>query len=295
MLEPLAIRAPDHLGDATMAVPAMRGLALAAPGSTVYGPGFLRGLLDALGFPEVALEPATVVPGGGTGVLFKPSFRAAWRWRHLPRRVGLVGNLRAGLLTDPLAAVASEHRRDGYARIAAHLGAPVTAARRERAGPAGTGGAPRFLALNPWSPTATVRWPGFRELADLLSDEIPVVFFAGPGEERAVRAIAGPHPVKAGLALPDFAAALDGCALFVSNDSGAAHFADAAGVPVLVVHGSTDPALTGTGAAVTGGPIWCGPCYRKTCVLGLSCLHRISAASVAAAVRGHLGGLAGSR
>jgi len=289
MLEPLAIRAPDHLGDATMAVPAMRALAIAAPGSTVYGPGFLAGLFDALGFPAVTLRPSTEVPAAGTGVLFKPSFRAAWRWRHLARRVGLVGSTRARLLTDPLPAVPGEHRRDGYARIAAHLGAPVPPAHRAPAA------RPRFVALNPWSPSATVRWPGFRELADLLRDDVPVVFFAGPGEERAVRDIAGSHTVLAGLPLPAFAAALDGCALFVSNDSGAAHFADALGVPVLVIHGSTDPALTGAGTAVTGGPIWCGPCYRKTCVLGLSCLHRISPADVAAAVRGHLGELAETR
>lgn len=289
MLEPLAIRAPDHLGDATMAVPAMRALAVAAPGSTVYGPGFLAGLFAALSFPAVTLRPSTDLPASGTGVLFKPSFPAAWRWRHLHRRVGLAGSARASLLTDPLPVAPGEHRRDGYARIAAHLGAPVQPT--PRAPPA----SPRFVALNPWSPTATVRWPGFRALADLLQDEVPVAFFAGPGEERAVRALAGPHPVHAGLPLPAFAAALDGCALFVSNDSGAAHFADALGVPVLVVHGSTDPALTGVGAAVTGGPIWCGPCYRKTCVLGLSCLHRITPADVAAAVRVHLGALAGAR
>jgi heptosyltransferase-2 len=136
----------------------------------------------------------------------------------------------------------------------------------------------QIIALNPWSPTATVRWPHFRALAERLAVELPdynIIFFAGPGEERAVRDIAGPHPVVAGLPLLEFAAALQDVALFVSNDSGAAHFADALGVPVVMVHGSTDARLTGTGLAVSGGPIWCGPCYRKTCFLGRTCLERI--------------------
>ncbi len=287
MAEALAIRAPDHLGDATMAIPAMRAIAGITP-STIYGPRSLLALFEAVGVPDLRVRPAAELPGEGTGVLFKPSFHAALSWRHLGRRFGIAENGRGILLTDPLPQVPGEHRREGYARIAAALGAVVPERVRR---PGGRG----FVGLNPWSPSATVRWPYFGELADLLAGDFPVVFFAGPGEEAPVRAIAGPHPVRAGLPLPELAAVLRDCAVFVSNDSGAAHFADAVDVPVIMVHGSTDPRRTGAGQAVSGGPIWCGPCYRKTCILGLQCLTRIRPPTVADAVRMHLDRLPGAR
>lgn len=287
MAEPVAIRAPDHLGDATMAIPAMRAVAGLGP-VEVHGPRFLPDLFDAVGFPNVTVRSSTEIPERGVGLLFKPSFRSAWLWRHLDRRIGLAENGRGLLLTDPLPPMTGEHRRQGYSRIAAALGATVLPVARRPS-------IPGFIGLNPWSPTATVRWPWFRELADLLAPIAPIVFFAGPGEEAAVRAIAGPYLVRAGLALPELAASLRDCGVFVSNDSGAAHFADAVGVPVLTIHGSTDPSLTGVGAAISGGPIWCGPCYRKTCVLGLQCLTRIGPAAVSDAVRKHLDALANTR
>ncbi len=278
----LAIRAPDHLGDATMAIPAIRGLA--ALGGVVHGPRFLPALFEAVGLVGVEIRGVDEVPGEGTGVLLKPSFGAAWRWRHLARRIGISEQGRGFLLTDALPILANEHRRDGYDRVARAAGAEVARGAVPSSRRSG------FVALNPWSPSSTVRWPGFRALADqLVANGLEVRFFAGPGEEAAVSALAGPHAVEAGLPLLAFARALAGAALFVSNDSGAAHFADAVGVPVLVIHGSTDPALTGVGGAVTGGPIWCGPCYRKTCILGLTCLTRISPEVVVGAVLARLG------
>jgi ADP-heptose:LPS heptosyltransferase len=111
-----------------------------------------------------------------------------------------------------------------------------------------------------------------------------VVFFAGPGEGAVVRAIAGPHRVVEGLSLPDFAAALDACRVFVSNDSGAAHFAAACGARVLVLHGSTTASLTGVGAAVEGPALWCRPCYGKRCFRGLRCLQDLDPDAVFGAV-----------
>ncbi len=289
----LAIRMPDHLGDATMALAALRSLLDRHPGATVHGPRLLADLLAATSMPASTLRPGNEVPDADVGVLLKPSFHAAWRWRHLPRRVGLAANGRALLLTDPVPARPDEHRRDAYGRVArAALALAEPTASRAAGDPRSVGHPTQptggFIALNPWSPTPTVRWPHFRALAEALARDHEVRFYAGPGEEAHVRAIAGPHPLVAGLSLPDFALNLAGAALFVTNDSGAGHFADAVGVPVLMIHGSTNPALTGTGEAITGGPIWCGPCYRKTCVLGLGCLTRIGPDVVAARVRAML-------
>jgi ADP-heptose:LPS heptosyltransferase len=85
--------------------------------------------------------------------------------------------------------------------------------------------------------------------------------------------------------LRELASALDRASVVVSNDSGLAHFADACGVPVVVVHGSTTAELTGVGTGVDGGRLWCRPCYRKHCLWGGGCLERVKVESVEAAAR----------
>lgn len=272
----LAIRAPDHLGDGVMARSAVYALAALGP-TRVYAPGW-----GSVLYAGLDVRPRDEAPDAEIGVLLKPSFGAAWRWRHLRRRIGLATAGRGFLLTDPVP-LREEHRREGYARVAAGLGAlPVAPPRLPRA--AAPELPPGFVGLNPWSPTPAVRWAGYRSLADMLG--APVVFFAGPGEEAQVQAIAGPHPVVAGLSLPAFASALDRCRVFVSNDSGAAHFAAACGTPVVMIHGSTAPGRTGVGVAVSGPPRWCGPCYRKRCPFALGCLTSVPVDAVHRAVEG---------
>lgn len=251
-----------------MALPAVRALSQRYP-TALYGPGFSAALAQVAGLDA---EVCSGQPVADVGVILKPSFGAAWRWRHLDRRIGLGTAGRGVLLTDAVDE-RLEHRREGYARVAATLGVEVPhwQPKARRLGDVG---------LNPWSPSATVRWPHFRALADTL--ERPQ-FFAGPGED-AVRELAAPHPVHVGLSLPDFAEVLRGCSVFVSNDSGAAHFADFVGVPVVMIHGSTDPARTGVGLALGGRQRWCGPCYRKRCPVGLGCMQEVGVEAVRAAV-----------
>ena len=75
------IRAPDHLGDGVMALPAIRALAAAGP-IRVYAPRWGAELYAGLEVLQVDVRPDAPV-----GVLFKPSFGAAWRWRSSwPRR-----------------------------------------------------------------------------------------------------------------------------------------------------------------------------------------------------------------
>ncbi|MBM4368856.1 MAG: glycosyltransferase family 9 protein [Deltaproteobacteria bacterium] len=273
----IAVRAPDHLGDAVMALGAITALSRLAPvevwtrgrwGQELYGDVAAR--VHAGDGPPAEAAPA---------VLFKPSWHAAWQWRGLPT----VGVGPRGLLGVALPE-REEHRRERYARIAMAAGATDVATSSYSSRGNSPPVPPGHVGLNPWSPSPTVRWPRFRALADRLEAEgHAVVVYCGPGEVAEVSAQMGRAAV-AGLSLPDFAAALDRCAAFVSNDSGAAHFAAACGRPVVVVHGSTAPALTGTGRAVVGEPLWCQPCYRKTCFWGRPCLDRVSVDAVIAAL-----------
>lgn len=275
----LAIRAPDHLGDGVMALPAVAALARLGP-AVVHAP---RWGGDLYGFLGVRVAPAEVLPEGDVGVLFKPSFGAAWRWRGLPRRVGLASAGRGPLLTDAVPERV-EHRREGYARVATALGATVTPTPY-----LARGRAPRLprgaVLLHAWSPSPTVRWPGFPALAAAIERRAPVVWHAGPGEESAVRELAGPHAtVLSGLSLPVLASVLESVPVLVSNDSGVAHLAAAVGARVVVVHGSTAPQRTGVGTPVVGPALWCAPCYRKWCFNDLRCLRGVSVEAVLAAV-----------
>jgi ADP-heptose:LPS heptosyltransferase len=206
-------------------------------------------------------------------ITFAPSLRSAWQIRRGSRRIGTATDARSWLLTDRVPA--DGHGREVAARLVAVLGLravgpPQWRPRRDDEGPR----LPWHVGLNPVSRSGAVRqWPGFAALAARLSG--PVVVYAGPGEEEQARRVAGRWPVVAGLALPALAAALSTCRLLVSNDTGVAHFARAAGVPTLVLHGSTTARRSGPdGALALEGPeVPCRPCYRRVCVNRLECLE----------------------
>ncbi len=121
----------------------------------------------------------------------------------------------------------------------------------------------------------TANWPGkiwpadrFAALFHDLAAHLPgarAAIFAGPGEQEAAHAA----PLRAALAdaidltgavtLPEAAACLERCALFVGNDSGLMHLAAAAGAPTLGLFGPTSateyaPAGPYAAAAVADGP-----------------------------------------
>ncbi len=269
----IAVRAPNHLGDGVLALPAIRALAELGP-LTVQGPRWAGDL-----YRDV---PARILPRGrladaDAAVLLAPSLRAAWEARHIRRRIGVPWDSRRWLLTDVVQP--GLHTVDTYARLAAVLGAC-------------TRGDPRYphaqgdplpdlpeghVGLDPFTGAGLVKqWSGFRELADRLTmpgrSASEVVFYGGPGRSAAVRALAGPHRSCVGLPLPALSAALRRCSVFVSHDSGVAHFARACDVPVVAIFGPTVPERTGPrGARVVQrrGPA-CRPCYGSACRRGHS-------------------------
>jgi ADP-heptose:LPS heptosyltransferase len=277
-------RAPNHLGDGVMALPAMH--ALAGVGElTIHAPGWGPSLYRDVACRVVARDCR---PEGDVAVLFPPSFRVAWEARHLKRRVGVASDWRRWLLTDVVPE--GTHQADTYAALAERVGSGLV-----EGPPRWTGGvvSPQDLpeghiGLNPVSVSGAVRqWRGYAELADRLSR--PVVFYGGPGEEAEVGAVAGDRLQCVGLPLPEFAGALGRCAVFVSNDSGAAHFARACEIPTVVVYGSTTASRTGPAGSVgvEGPDLPCRPCYRGRCRYELGCLD-ISVSSVLEHVQGLL-------
>ena len=124
--------------------------------------------------------------------------------------------------------------------------APEDRARAAALIPAGR----QVIALGPSANWAPKIWPADRFAAlfhALGRDAVPAVF-AGPGEtERAMAAplltaLPGAIDLVGRLTLPEVAACLARCTLFVGNDSGLMHLAAAAGTPTLGLFGPTSAA-----------------------------------------------------
>ena len=268
----MLVRAPDHLGDGVQALPAIEALSQRYS-LAIAGPAWRRDLYGHTG--------ATFDADGGEeiAVLFKPSFKAAWAVRGIPRRIGLSTGHRGMLLTDSVAPP-GPHRADDYAAICAVLGVDVRGLPvLPVVGNAPISIAPDAVLLLPGTRSAeTVRWRGFRTLASALGDRAVVV--AGPGDLPDVAdtipastCLVGPFEV------PQIAALAIQARAVVGLDSGLTHLAAAArrsiGLEgVHVVYGSTDEQHTGPPGtrAHHGTRPACWPCYRKHCPYGGPCL-----------------------
>jgi heptosyltransferase-3 len=127
---------------------------------------------------------------------------------------------------------------------------------------------PVWIGLGPTANWGGKVWPAahfvalFRALATRLPGAVPVVF-AGPGEpERSMatpvlEALSGAIDLRGRLLLPEVAACLARCALFVGNDSGLMHLAAAAGAPTLGLFGPSradEYAPVGRCTAVVAAP-----------------------------------------
>jgi ADP-heptose:LPS heptosyltransferase len=97
-------------------------------------------------------------------------------------------------------------------------------------------------------------------------------------------ALAEPALIATGrTALPQTAALLERCRLFIGNDSGPAHLAAAVRTPAVVLFGPTDPDLWRPyGARVIRAPRACDPrCNSRTCAVPQRhCLADITADQV---------------
>lgn len=258
------VRAPNHLGDGVMAMPAIAALTEVFDEVVVAAPRWGPELYRELG---VEVTPRGEVPRrADAAALLAPSFRAAWEARALPRRVGVSWDMRRPLLTTVVERPEG-HRALEYAAVVAALGARATGEPRFTPRPEEREAADEpwgHAALAPVSPSGeAVTWPGFAALAARL--EGPVRAYVGPGE-----AWQGPAPTRVGQPLGQLAACLERARVLVVNDSGLSHFGRAVGVPTVVVHGSTTPGRTGAAGSVPvlGPPLSCQPCYKKRCAVG---------------------------
>ncbi len=297
------ILAPNWLGDAVMALPAMRALRQGLPGRCIV----------------VARPPVRdVVRTTGAQVwVYRPSLLGTGRLIHSVRRlkpdavVSFLRSRRAGLITATSGAplrvgwdagparraysvrAPSDRKRihqvDEYLRLPKALGLPAPAVWPPREALAPEPG-PEAIVMAPGSSFGPAkRWPAphYASLARLLRDRtgLPILVVGSSREASTLKEVVdragrGVENLAGRTSLPELAALVRGCRLFVGNDSGVAHLGAWMGAPVVVVFGSTDPRWTrpiGPRVHVVYRHEPCSPCFRRSCPLGhTNCLVRVS-------------------
>jgi heptosyltransferase-2 len=286
----LLVRAPNWLGDAVMALPAMAAVRAAHRDSTLTIAAIpsIAPLFDELTIaaPDAVLRipdkraEASVLRAGqfDAAVLLPNSFRTAWSCRRagIPERWGFASSGRRFLLTRAVARPRGQiHQTDYYLELARGLGAdpsdaiprvavrPATLARAE-AVLAAAGVAPG-TALVGFAPGAAYghakRWPPRRVAETIVritgECQAQAILVGARGDGDSGREIESSLPASVRAVnligrtdLGQLAGILSRCAAFVSNDSGAMHLAAALGTSVIAIFGPTNERAT----APRGGP-----------------------------------------
>lgn len=305
---PLVVRSPNWLGDAVMALPAVRNLK-AMVGSeplTIATPEKLAALWQACPFVDkvIALEKpknfrisASQLRAGqfGSAVLLPNSLRVAGEaWlASIPQRVGYARGGRRLLLTHPLPVPARNparlHQRYYYGDLVAALGGPtddsLPVLRKEIV--ATTDARPR-LAICPGAEYGPAkRWliENFIATAKhfIAKHNARIVLLGAPGDvlvaEEFIKQLPEAENRVGKTTLAEFMSALASAKLALCNDSGAMHVASALGTPTVAVFGSTEPLLTGpmgVNAKTLRHHVPCSPCFLRECPIDFACMKGVT-------------------
>ena len=167
-----------------------------------------------------------------------------------------------------------------------------------------------LIGINPGSIYGSAkRWlpERFAELGDQLVAQIRkeypeyssvrCLLLGGKGEEDlgmeiTNRMCSQPIVLSGKTSICELMGILRRCAVLVSNDTGPMHMAQALGVPVVAIFGSTDPDATspsgGGQSVVIRTDVRCAPCLLRACPIDHRCMTGISTDQVMTAVMKHI-------
>lgn len=319
LLDPfrIVIRSPNWLGDACMAIPAVRAIKAGRPDAriTLLSPEKLAPLWREIpGVDEVLSFPAKSSPWRVSRILRKAgpqdvaillpnSQRSALEafLAGIPRRVardihrgGRMVNQRMSL---PRQLHPVRHQSEELLSMVHGLGGGDAGPRLPRPTPHG----PLRIALCPGAEYGPAkRWPAdrYRAVMEHLSGEHDLTWVVvGTAKEKDLgdqltRGFPGSAENHCGsTTLPQLIDLLKGCSLLLTNDTGTMHLADALGIPVVAIFGSTEPALTGP-VGTTEPPhrilrrkVECSPCYLRECPIDFRCMKEITVDMVTTALK----------
>jgi heptosyltransferase II len=268
------VRMPNWLGDVVMAAPLLRALRESRPDAEitlVARPAFVP-LLESFGLAD-RVQP---LPRRGPGYFahfarLRASYPDTWilltnslrgdleaRVAGCPQRFGIVRpGRRRPLLTHSYRPPEGfdephHHQLELWHDFLRHFGlnAPMDCSPLSTPDPAGAAGPVGLIPGSENEPSK--RWPaaGWRKLIEALPAERFIVFGTRGDAPVAAEIAAGfersrVSNLAGATSLAGFAAALLGCRLLVSNDTGGMHLANALGVPVIGLFGPTNPIRTG--------------------------------------------------
>jgi len=133
----------------------------------------------------------------------------------------------------------------------------------------------RVIILHPGSGSKRKVWPleRFLRLAQILQDRLgsKILILFGPAEGSEVERVFDEMDPQTfiqvkGLSLLELASVIEGCRLFIGNDSGISHMASALRIPTIAIFGPTDPRVwspRGEKVWVVRKEIACSPCSRE--------------------------------
>jgi heptosyltransferase-2 len=318
----LLVFAPNWLGDAVMALPALTDLRAHLPEASIdvaarpaVAPLFTMGPpINSV----VTLDRDSDRLRRGqydAALLLTNSFnsaRAVWR-AGIRERWGYRRDFRTLLLTKSVTPPPRVHQTEYYRHLVRALGfgddsrieprIELNESHRETGAALlaeqGYSGRMPLIALAPGAAFGGAkRWPAssFAALVDaLMNDGLRSVLIGAPADRPAATEVvmaAQSSPAPLNLVgrtdLPTLAGVLAKCHSLVTNDSGAMHFAAALGLPVIAMFGPTREREThpvGGNHAVLTHDVWCRPCMLKECPLTHRCMTGIAVRDVLAATR----------
>ncbi len=310
--------APNWLGDAVMALPAIRdlrrhfaghSLTIAARGSIAPVFRAVPGI-DRIVVLERGKEGSQL--RGDIGILLPNSFRSAWILKKagVKERWGYRSDFRRLLLTRsarmPRGRVSFP---EYYSNLVRQLGietGPLTA--QLTVPPSAGAAALSLLSERGWQPGQPLvgiapgaafghakRWSPARyaELGSLLAGAGVACVILGRSEDRdAARDIKGIDLIGR-TDLMMLMGVVSHCSVVVANDSGALHLAGGLGVPVVGIWGPTDerystpvtPYEDSRTVAAISESVFCRPCFLADCPIDHRCMKRIPTERVHDAVR----------
>ncbi|MGH8678256.1 MAG: lipopolysaccharide heptosyltransferase II [Burkholderiales bacterium] len=308
------IVAPSWVGDAVLSQSLLIRLKDRHPrcGIDVLAPGWVlpvfrrmrevaRTFDSAFGHGELALWRRAKLArqlranGYGRAYVLPNSLKSAlipWLAR-IPRRIGFVGELRYGLLTDARALdeTAIPLMAERFAWLAQPSAEPVerpipaprlavdsteAAGALTRLGLQHAGRIACFCPGAEYGPAK--RWPAayFAALARTLAEQGHAIWLLGSNKDAAIGAQI--EALSGGVArnlcgitsLDDAIVLLSAAGLVVTNDSGLMHVAAALDRPTIAIYGSSSPRFTpplSQAARVVKLDIACSPCFERVCPL----------------------------
>jgi lipopolysaccharide heptosyltransferase II len=327
----ILVRSPNWLGDACMAIPAMRAIKSGRPDLrlTILSSAKLAPLWREINEVDAVLEiPTGASPWQVAGIikraghfdvalLLPNSVRSAleiWLAR-VPRRIGRTMHRGRRLLNQTMAPRRDlhpvVHQAEELLDMMHQLGAPEplsppplpAAAFDKHSHPVRIGICPGAE----YGPSK--RWPlhRYREVMENVSSKCEVTWVVVGttkeillGEELSRDFIGSVENLCGKTTLAELIAEVKKFTLLLTNDTGTMHLADQLGIPVIAIIGSTEPTLTGPSAVITPThrvlrrKVECSPCYLRQCPIDFRCMTEITVGTVTEAVMESLGYGAGT-